>query len=1776
MAVTRIKNNQITDATIVGSSKLQDYSISAAKIANNLTYGSDLTVTGNLTVQGNVTAVDTVNLVVEDPIIVLAENQTGAPSVDIGFIGRRGTDPNITFVWDESAQAFVTGFTSDLITNTTVTISSYASFVTLDANVTGNISVTGTTTLTGNVSAGNISILSSKNIDVGNNIIGNVQEPVANSDAATKGYVDSVSSSGFTIQDDTANTTIVAGGDTLLLNGTASEVTVAITAADEITFGLPSNVTIGDTLTVTNGANVGSVNSTGNVIAGNLNSNAAVTGTTATFTGNVLAGNVNSNAAVTGTTATFTGNVLAGNLNSNAAVTGTTATFTGNVLAGNLNSDAAVTGVSVTASGNVLGGNINSNAAVTGITGAFTGNVSAGNISVTGALEVPNLTVSGNVLAGNLNSNAAVTGATATFAGNVVAGNLNSNAAVTGVTVTASGNVNGGNINSNNFVGTEITVVSTGNLNLQPTGNIVLNNKYINGVSQPVQDNDAASKIYVDNMVSTQLAYHEAVLAATTGTLATATSGTITYDNGTDGVGATLTTTGAFNLIDTANVQTAGTRILVKNEANAAHNGVYEYTSSTVITRTTDADTYGPNSATDLSINDYFFVQSGNVNAGSAYIVDAPTGVITFGTSNITFAQFSSSQTYSAGNGIVLVGTVITAKVDNDTTAFDGSGNIVVKAGANLTTPNIGAATGTSLNVSGNVLGGNINSNAAVTGVTITASGNLVSGNANITNGVYSATVTASGNVLVGNLNSNAAVTGVTGVFSGNVDAGNVNVTTALNVPNLTVTGNVLAGNLNSNAAVTGVTITASGNITGGNLITSGAGGAIIGSGNITGGNLNSNAAVTGITGVFSGNVDAGNVNVTTALNVPNITVSGNVLAGNLNSNAAVTGVTGVFSGNVDAANLSASTNVTTPNVTSTSGLTLTTGSNGNISLNPDGTGNIILDDQTANRMLFTGANKEVLTNANATFDGANLVITGSATVDNIVLNGSAIDTTGAPTSLTVNSGLADVNFAVNGTGANVFFVDAGTNTASFGSGTQTTGALVAFNANTSILLPVGTTGTRPTGSTGMVRFNTSVNNLEFYDANSWQTAGSQFTVIVANTQSGTGIQTAFTLPQDGTTAGTIVAINGVVQIPVTAYSVAGNVCTFTEAPESTDVIDFRQLTTTSEVGALSGPGGGQVEINATVNEVDITGNLVPTGNLLYNLGDSTNFWKTLYVGGNSIYLGSLILKDNGANTFAVYTADGTTEANIAVGNIDVTSIASGTSTIGIAAPNGNGFITAGGNATFVVTPTGANIAGTLNATGNANVGNLGTSGNITAAYLFGNGSQLSGIDATSIQSGTSAVSVISSGGNIRANVAGATVQTISAGLVAITGDLSVSGNATLSGNILGDRVQNGTTSFDIQTPSGNANITVGATSNVAVFSTAGANITGTLGVSGNITGNYILGNGSQLTGIDATSIQSGTSAVSVISSGGNIRANVAGATVQTLSTGGANVTGYITASGNVTGSYILGNGSLLTGIDATSIQNGSANVRTFLNGNATVSAAGTANVLVVTSTGANIAGTLNTGTGNANVGNIGATTVVATTLTGTLSTAAQTNITSVGALNAGSITSGFGAIDIGTDTITVGGIINANGNGVGNIGSSSVFFNTVFAKATSAQYADLAEKYVADAEYAPGTVVEFGGDAEITLSTEAGSTRVAGVVSTNPSYIMNAGLTGEHVAMVALQGRVPCRVVGAVAKGDLMVAAGNGAARADNTARAGSIIGKALENFDGAEGTIEVVVGRN
>jgi hypothetical protein len=188
--------------------------------------------------------------------------------------------------------------------------------------------------------------------------------------------------------------------------------------------------------------------------------------------------------------------------------------------------------------------------------------------------------------------------------------------------------------------------------------------------------------------------------------------------------------------------------------------------------------------------------------------------------------------------------------------------------------------------------------------------------------------------------------------------------------------------------------------------------------------------------------------------------------------------------------------------------------------------------------------------------------------------------------------------------------------------------------------------------------------------------------------------------------------------------------------------------------------------------------------------------------------------------------------------------------------------------------------------------------------------------------------------------------------------------------------------------------------------------------------------------------------------------------------------------------------------------------------------------------------------------------------------------ISTTGAINGGSTISAVGNIT-GGNLITGGGlatngITNTGGNGFGNIGSSSGYFNRLFATATSALYADLAEFYVADAVYEPGTVLSFGGANEVTLSSISSDTRVAGVVSTNPAHVMNSGSKHEYATIVALTGRVPTRVIGTVRKGDMMVSGGNGYAQASDQPVTGSIIGKALEDFDGTTGVIEVVIGKH
>jgi hypothetical protein len=232
--------------------------------------------------------------------------------------------------------------------------------------------------------------------------------------------------------------------------------------------------------------------------------------------------------------------------------------------------------------------------------------------------------------------------------------------------------------------------------------------------------------------------------------------------------------------------------------------------------------------------------------------------------------------------------------------------------------------------------------------------------------------------------------------------------------------------------------------------------------------------------------------------------------------------------------------------------------------------------------------------------------------------------------------------------------------------------------------------------------------------------------------------------------------------------------------------------------------------------------------------------------------------------------------------------------------------------------------------------------------------------------------------------------------------------------------------------------------------------------------------------------------------------------------------TGNITSSANIAGQFFIGNGSQLTGLSQ------ALSVIKFSNGTSE--------------------------------GNIGA-------------PGGNANITIGGVSNVAVFTT-TGAVFTG---VTAPSIVKSGTNAVGNIGQTNNRFDTVFARATSASYADVAERFAADEVMEPGTVVELGGTYEITRAEQELSEQVFGVISTRPALTMNdaSGNDDTHPP-VAMTGRVPVKVVGAVRKGDRLVSAGDGFARAADKSEITSfnVIGRSLADKTTAEaGTVEAIV---
>ena len=357
----------------------------------------------------------------------------------------------------------------------------------------------------------------------------------------------------------------------------------------------------------------------------------------------------------------------------------------------------------------------------------------------------------------------------------------------------------------------------------------------------------------------------------------------------------------------------------------------------------------------------------------------------------------------------------------------------------------------------------------------------------------------------------------------------------------------------------------------------------------------------------------------TTAINFTQFSGAGQITAGaglaksgdTLSVN--VDDVTTAISG--DAVIVKTSANLTTPNIGVANGDSFTASGTVQGATVTDGTATITsgaiasVTTLTTSGNVTTGAGNVIAGNVTGAIGDFSGAVSGATLTSDSGITISANDIDSSGSAITVNQASADLDFVVEGNGdANLFRTDAGSDTVLIGTATATTGATLKVDSTDSILIPVGTTAQRPSAATGMIRFNTSIDAFEFYDSSAWTTAGSDFTVIATQTFSGDNSTVAFTLSEAQTTASCIVSINGVVQLPTTAYAVSGTTMTFTEAPAAGDAIEVRKITTTTttspgsvETTTTSVTGGG-----STTTTEPTVGGTVTTGRA-YNPYEGNN-----------------------------------------------------------------------------------------------------------------------------------------------------------------------------------------------------------------------------------------------------------------------------------------------------------------------------------------------------------------------------------------------------------------------------------------------------------------------------------------------------------------------------------------------------------------------------------------
>ena len=1093
---------------------------------------------------------------------------------------------------------------------------------------------------------------------------------------------------------------------------------------------------------------------------------------------------------------------------------------------------------------------------------------------------------------------------------------------------------------------------------------------------------------------------------------------------------------------------------------------------------------------------------------------------------NITVAKGAASSSAANGAGITVDGA-------NATFVYNSTSNTWVSShGANIT--------GTA-NITGNANIGNLGTAQVLASANITAP-QLIS---NIATGTAPLVVTST--TQVANLNAQYSGNAVTANTV--VDASQPNITSVGTLSSVTVSGNANVGNLNSSNTVIASTLQS-------NVATGTAPLTVTSTTRVS--NLNvANAGYADTAGSATSATSATTAGTVTTAAQPNITSVGTLTTLNVTGNANV--------GNLGTAQVLATANITSPQLISN----VATGTAPLVVTSTTQVAN--LNAATAGSALTAGT---VTTAAqpNITSVGtlSSLTVTANANVGNI-LAGGFYYSNGSPftvDSTQIVNGNSNVKVAANG---NVT-------------------VSVAGNAN---VMTITGTGANISG-TANVTGNISVGNIlasEFYFSN-----GTPFTRFTASSS-------APSSPLKGDlwydTADIVLYVRIGDGVSSSWLDISSSTNIFADITSNTaNITDTLTVGGNANVGNLNLTGDikiggndirsstGNVAITLNDKDVTVVGNLAvqgvttTIGSQNYSVQDSIidlhtfpNLAPLTADDGRDIGIRMHYFKSTtdkhaflgwaNDTSFLEYYSDATESAGVVSGTYGTIKVANvfansgvfynGTSNITVNA-SGNVNVSVAGNANVLtVTGTGANIAGTANVTGNTSVGGI-----LTNNYYYANGTPLSFGGASFTSSSTAPVSP--SVGDywydtsadilyIRINdsVSDLWIDITTIPRVPVYTTASSAPSSSQPGDywydtdtsILYLRVNDGTSDLwlDIST-----------------------DLTARLTASATTPGSASLGDWWYDTATDILFqyINDGASDIWVdVTSTGNTF-NAITATSATITN--ANI-------GNITGISTIANGNSNVIITANS------NVSVFVNGNATARA-------VFTSTGANIAGTLNA-TGNANVGNLGATNLVATgTVTaGALSVTGNANVGNIGTnglASAANLSVNIGGV--GSYTFAAASFA-PTGNATQDLGSPTLRWANVWGVASSALYADLAEKYLADNPYNPGTVVIFGGDAEITVTNVSHDTRIAGVISTNPAYLMNDGEQEGIWLPVALTGRVPCSVQGPVVKGDLLVASQvEGVAEKLDKSKyePGCVIGKALENhLDNTIKTIEVVVGR-